>query len=158
MRESELSSGWTFFYKFVFPAVWIPGFGLGTVLLWLVGFHDRNNASPPPELKFQSLGMWFVGAAFILWVASGLKRVRIDGQHLFVSNYFREIRLPFSSVIDVRQNRWLTPRQVTIYFRIATELGDRATFIPKARFRIHFWRIDPVVDELRRLAGLLPNG
>ena len=157
MRGGDLSSAWTFFAKFVFPAVWITGFGLATGLVWFGGLHDGNNALPPPGLRFVFLGIWIVGSTFILWANAGLKRVRMDGRELFVSNYFREIRIPFSAVIDVRQNRWLNSRPITIYFRDATEFGDRASFIPKWRIRLQFWRIDPVVGELKRLAGLVPN-
>jgi hypothetical protein len=157
MRVNELSSAWTFSAKFIFPAVWISGFGLATVLLWLGGLHDRNNALPSPQLKFVFLGAWVLGSTFILRANAGLKRVRTDGQQLIVSNYIREISIPFSAIIDVRQNRWLNSRPITVYFRDATEFGDRATFIPKCRFRIQFWRVDPVVDELKQLAGLVPN-
>jgi hypothetical protein len=29
--------------------------------------------------------------------------------------------------------------------------------MPKQRIAIRFWRVDPVVDELKQLAGLLPD-
>ncbi|MGZ5872754.1 MAG: hypothetical protein ACXWKP_11665 [Bradyrhizobium sp.] len=93
-----------------------------------------------------------VYAALILWVSAGLKRVRMDERQVYVSNYFREIHIPFGAITDVRQNRWLNSRPITIYFRDATEFGDKATFMPKQR--IQFWRIDPVVEELKQLAGL----
>jgi hypothetical protein len=109
------------------------------------------------QVKFVFLGMWVLGSTFILWANAGLKRVRIDGRQLFVSNFVREIRIPFSAIVDVRQNRWLNSRPITIYFRDVTEFGDRATFMPKWRIRILFWRIDPVVDELKQLAALAPN-
>ena len=149
-----ISSAWTFSAKFIFPAAWISGFGLGTILLWLGGFHDRNNALPPPQLKFVFLVVWVLGSTLILWTSAGLKRVRIAERHLQVSNYDREICIPFTEIIDVKQNRWINSRPVTIYFREATEFGDRVTFMPKQRFRIMFWRNDPVVDELKQLAGL----
>lgn len=155
MRNSDLSSAWTFFYKFVFPALWIPGFGSGTVALWLDALHGRNNALPSSAMKFVFLGVWIVGSAFILWNCAGLKRVRADEQQLFVSNYLREICIPFGAVRDVKQNRWLNIRPITIYLGDVTEFGDRATFMPKRRIAVRFWRVDPVVDELKQLAGLL---
>ncbi len=157
MRKSDLSSAWTFSAKFVFPVLWISGFGLGTVSLWLDAFHGRNNELPPSVMKFVFLGVWIIGSAFILRACAGLKRVRVDERQLFVSNYLREICIPFSAVRDVRQNRWLNMRPITIYFRDVTEFGDRATFMPKRRIAIRFWRVDPVVDELKQLAGLLPD-
>jgi hypothetical protein len=107
---------------------------------------------PPPQTKFVFLGVWILGTTFILWASAGLKRVRMDERQLYVSNYFREIQIPFSAIVDVRQSRWLNSRPITIYFRDATEFGDKVTFIPKQRIR--FWRIDPIVEELKQLAGL----
>jgi hypothetical protein len=152
MQERTLSSAWTFWAKFVFPAVWILGFGLGTILLWSGDLVGRNNAMPPPQVKFVFLGVWILGTTFILWSSAGLKRVRMDERQLYMSNYVREIDVPFSAITDVKQNRWLNSRPITIYFRDATEFGDKAAFMPKQR--IQFWRIDPVVNELKQLAGL----
>lgn len=154
MHERNLSSAWTFWTKFILPVVWISGFGTGTILLWLGRFHDRNNAMPPPQEKFVFLAVWILGSTFILWASAGLKRVRMDERQLYVSNYVKEIHIPFSAITDVKQNRWLNSRPITIYFRDATEFGDKARFMPKRRIRIQFWRIDPVVNELRKLAGL----
>jgi hypothetical protein len=157
MGKSDLSSAWTFSAKFVFPVLWISGFGLITVALWSDAYPGRNNELPPPALKFVFLGVWIAGSAFILWACAGLKRVRVDERQLLVSNYLREICIPFSAVRDVSQNRWLNIRPITIYFRDATEFGDQATFVPKWRMAIRIWRVDPVVDELKQLAGLLPK-
>ena len=153
MQERTLSSALTFWTKFIFPALWILGFGTGTVLLWFGKLVDGNHASPPPQMKFLFLGVWVLGTTFILWASAGLKRVRMDERQLYVSNYFREIHIPFAEITDVRQNRWLNSRPITIHFRDATEFGGKATFMPKWRIQL-FWRTDPVVSELKQLAGL----
>ena len=146
MQERTLSSAWTFWMKFIFPAVWISGFGFGAVQLWL---SDRVDT----QMKFVFPGLWILGTSLILWTSAGLKRVRIDERQLYLSNYIREICVPFGEIIDIRQNRWLNSRPITIYFRDATEFGDKATFMPQGRIQL-FWRTDPVVGELRQLAGL----
>ena len=105
-------------------------------------------------MKFAFLALWMVGTTLVLWFSAGLKRVRMDARQLYVSNYIREISVPFSEIIDVRQNRWINYRPITIYFRDATEFGGKATFIPKWRIQLLFWRTDPVVSELKQLAGL----
>jgi hypothetical protein len=153
-QKRNLSSAWTFSAKFVFPAVWITVFGLGTILLWIGGFHDRNNALPSPQLKFALPVMWVLGSTFMFWASTGLKRVHVDERQLHISNYVREICVPFTAVTDVKQNRWINYRPITIYFRDTTEFGDRATFMPKRRFDFRFWRNDPVVSELKQLAEL----
>jgi hypothetical protein len=115
-RVRDLSSAWTFWAKFVFPLVWISGFGLGTIFLWFDDFHGSNNAIPPPEMKFVFLATWILGSVFILWTSAGLKRVRIDECQLYISNYFREACIPFSAIIDVKQNRWINSRPITNLF------------------------------------------
>jgi hypothetical protein len=141
VQERTLSSAWTFWMKYVFPEVWILGFGLATIL------------TPAPQNKIVFLVAWSLGTTSILWANAGLKRVRMDERQLYVSNYFREIYLPFSAITDVKQNRWINSRPITIYFRDATQFGDKVTFMPKQRFQ--FWSVDPVVNELKRLAGLV---
>jgi hypothetical protein len=130
--------------KYVFPVVWISGFGSATIL------------TPAPQNKIVFLVAWSLGTTFILWANAGLKRVRIDERQLHVSNYSREICVPFSAITDVKQNRWINSRPITIYFRDAMQFGDQVTFMPKQR--IQFWSVDPVVNELKRLAGLFPPG
>jgi hypothetical protein len=155
MHEGTLSSAWTFWAKFIFPIFWISIFGVGAISLWFGDFRGRDNTMPPPQMKFIFMSVWVLGSTLILWANAALKQVRIGEHQLHISNYIREISVPFSSIIDVKQNRWLNSRPVTIYFRDATEFGDTATFMPKRHFRVQFWRIDPVVNELKQLAGLL---
>jgi hypothetical protein len=144
VQDRTLSSAWTFWMKYVLPVLWISGFGMATIL------------APAPQNKIVFLVAWSVGTALLLWVNTGLKRVRIDERQLYVSNYLREIDVPFSAITDVKQNRWINSRPITIYFRDATQFGDKVTFMPKQR--IQFWSVDPVVNELKRLAGLVAPG
>jgi hypothetical protein len=146
MQERTLSSDWTYTMKFIFPVVWILGFGVGSAVLWSKAATDT--ATPP----FGFFVAWIAATAFIFWTHLGLKRIRVDDRQLYVSNYLREMSVPFRAIADVKQNRWLSTKPITIYFKDATEFGDKVTFMPKQRFA--FWSEDPTVGELRKLAGL----
>ena len=113
MQERTLSSTWTFWAKFLFPAIWILAFGYVT-FFWSGG---------PSQTRFVFLIVWIAGTASILWAHAGLKRVRMDERQLYMSNYFREIDVPFSAITNVKQNRWINSRPITIYFRDATQFG-----------------------------------
>jgi hypothetical protein len=151
VEAKTLSSAQTLFMKIIFPALWISGFGVGTLALWLGVMHGKNNAPPPDGMKWQFLVIWIVGTAFILWGCSGLKRVRIDKNRLYVSNYIREIHVPLSDVRDVTEVRWINIHPVTVYFRDTTEFGDKIKFMPKVRFLLS-WSSHPIVGELKSLA------
>jgi hypothetical protein len=150
MNERTLSSAQTVWMKFVFPTFWISMFGLVTVALFLGAFLGPHNSLPPDGMKWAFLAVWVAGTIFIYWGCARLKRVRIEDSAIYVSNYLKEIRIPFDAVADVTENRWINIHPVTIHFRTATEFGDRITFMPK--IRIFGWRSHPVVAELRQLA------
>jgi hypothetical protein len=151
MTLRTISSGQTILMKFIFPVAWIGLFGLGTMVLWLAPPHARGGA-PPPEMKWEFLVAWIVGAAFVLWASGGLKKVRLDDETIYISNYVREIGVPLGLIEEVRENRWINIRPVTIQFRHSTEFGDKITFMPKTRV-FWPWTPNPIVAELQALAG-----
>jgi hypothetical protein len=152
MKRRTISSAHTFWMKFVFPIIWISLFGLGTLGLFLGAFRGRDNNPPEAWLKWQFLAMWILGSVFIWWVCARLKKVCIDGDAIYVSNYFKELRISLDTIRDVSENRWINIHPVTIHFRTATPFSDRVVFMPTMRF--FGWRTHPVVGELRKLAHL----
>jgi hypothetical protein len=152
MKARTLSSAETVWMKFLFPIIWISGFGMGTLGLFLGIFHGRDDSAPPEWMKWQFLAFWIAGSAFILWGCARLKRVRLDESGLLVSNYLKEVRIPFDDIRDVTENRWINIHPVTIYFRHSTPFGDRIVFMP--RVRLFSWTSHPVVSEIRSLAHI----
>jgi len=147
-----LSSAQTFLMKVIFPVVWIVGFGIGTLALWFDAMHGAAGETASPETKWQFLAAWVAGSAFILWGCAGLKRVRIDREFLYVSNYRREISVSLSSIATVTENRWINIHPVTVHFRVPTEFGQKVTFMPTVR--LFGWSSHPVVKELQRAARI----
>ncbi len=150
MDPRTLSSAQTFVMKYIFPTMWISGFGIGTLGLFLGAYHGHND--PSPDTKWQFLAAWIAGTSFILWGCARLKRVRVDESGLLVSNYLKETRIPFDDIREVSENRWINIHPVTIHFRRSTPFGERVVFMP--RVRLFSWRSHPVVGELRTLAHI----
>lgn len=107
-------------------------------------------------MKWQFLIMWIIPSGFIFRYCAGLKRVCVDSQNLYVSNYRREITVPLSMIASVTENRWINIHPVTVHFLSPTEFGQEITFMPTVR-PFAFWSRHPVVAELRQLAGLLSD-
>ena len=150
-RMKTISSRATLYFKLL-PVLWSSGFGLGTILLWVGDFRGKNNELPPEGMKYIFTVAWAVGTTASWGLCAGLKRVRIDGTRLYVSNYLEEISIPFSDVVKVTEDRWVNIHPVTIHLKNATEFGDRIKFMPKSRF--FGWTSHPVVHELKNLAGI----
>src|SRR5690349_1301536 len=88
--------------KFVFPALWIGGFTLATLILFLgVGGSTTNTGNPPPpEMKWTFLLATVVGTGFILWTCVPLKKVELDDTALYISNYRDDIVVPLQDIAD----------------------------------------------------------
>jgi hypothetical protein len=136
-----VSSSLTFFYKFIFTTVWSGMFGFATVAMLL----NRN----PAAVGFGAA--WVIGTTILLLFCGRLKRVKLDGDTLFISNYLREISVPVSEIANVRQNRLINLRPVTMTFRKKTPFGSAVTFMPEVSFRL--FSEDDIVTRLRSLTG-----
>ncbi len=149
MRRS-ISSSLTFFYKVVFPPLWIGGFALATLVLFAGGGGLRDNAGnpPPPELRWFFLLATVAGGALLYWFCVRLKRVELDNAALYISNFAREIRVPLQDIEDVTENRWVNIHPVTVHFYRETEFGSSIVFMPEMRW-FAFFRSHPIVAELR---------
>jgi hypothetical protein len=148
--QRTISSGQTFFVKFIFPAFWITVFGAGTLGLFLASFRDNTDAALE-SMKWLFLAMWLLGSAFLYWSCARLKRVRMDGESLYISNYREEIRVALHDVSAVSENRWLSIHPVTVEFCGDSAFGNRIVFIPKVRWW-GAWRSHSIVSELRDAA------
>ncbi len=127
-----LSSGATFGFKFVLPVFWLAYVGtIGWVLFV---------SPPPPPLVIEAvvLAVLLGASGFILWVCTPLKRVRLDGGTLLVSNLRREIRVPLAGIARVSERRWINIHPVTIELRVPTEFGRRVVFMPRVRCCSYF--------------------
>jgi hypothetical protein len=147
MSLRTLSSAQTFWIKFVIPGLWTPLFGAGMLALWPVA-----RAKLPPYLPWFFLLAWLAGIVFSVWIYAGLKRVRMDQDTLYISNFLREIAVPLSEVDSVTEKRWIRSHPVTIVLRHPTELGDKITFLPTVRLFTFAWEPHPVVEQIEMAA------
>jgi hypothetical protein len=132
--------------KIVFPAIWIPVWGFGTLMMFRGGSEDADT-----NAKWIFLIGWASGCAFIYWSCIRLKEVSVDDNFLYVSNFIKEISIPLSEIYDVTENVWLNSHPVTIHLTSPSEFGDKIVFMPKTRF-FAFFSSHPVVNELKELA------
>ncbi|MGC3990226.1 MAG: hypothetical protein QM796_11200 [Chthoniobacteraceae bacterium] len=147
--QRELSSSLTAWWKFIFPAIWISGFGAGTAALWLGAFHGRDNQPPPDWRRWQFLAMWLGASAWLIWFARRLHRVSLQDGVLTASNFFREVSVPVTAISRVTQSYMSRPPTITIYLDHQTSFGHRIVFIPAGR--AHYLSEHPTTTELKEI-------
>ncbi len=141
-----LSSSDTAFQKYVFPVSWFCLAGGVNVLMWSGRLFDPRGGPPSPEADIALLAIWLAPPLLAATLTRLLKRVRMSDHGLLISDYRREIFVPFSAIASVSQPKFEPSETVEIKFRAPTAFGDRITFVPRARFA--FWRRDPALGEL----------
>jgi hypothetical protein len=121
-----ISSSVTFFYKYIFSAGIVIGFGVSTVTVFLNPLRSAE--------RWDVALTWVVGSLLVWWFSARIKRVRIDEKYLYISNYWKEVRVPLINVTQVRDNMWIDIHPVTIKLSISTSFGSSIVFIPRVRF------------------------
>ena len=151
-----LSSAWTFFYKFVFPTVWIGGFAVGTLLMFTAA-DSFEGGGDVCEMRWYFLTAIVLGGAAIYWSCMRLKKVTLDGDVLLISNFRKEIAIPLLDLERVSGSIFMHPELVWLHFRRPTEFGTKIVFMGKSRFSFGFTR-HPIVKELGELIEQLSTG
>ena len=152
--QRTLSSGMTFVIKWLFPLVWSAGWGFGTIALLLHPETAVFNGVPvgaPPGTGLLMLAAWLIATPFLVAIGWGLKRVRLSGSDLLVSNYLREARIPLRDVEAVRRRIFPHAGGIAIDFVTPTVFGRSISFI--AGHRTRFGGVDALVDELNSLVA-----
>lgn len=150
--RAEISSRTTFVYKFIFPAIWIPLFGF----VAYVALNAGRSGSGEKTVGIVMVSAWLIVSAFLLRLVISLRRVQLRDGRIYASNYRREIEIAPGEIERVTQNVWMNVRPITLHLRHETSFGRRIRFLPPSRVIFTFWKEDPIVDQLRRFAGLLP--
>lgn len=137
-----ISSRQTIFVKFVFPVAWL---GVSVSFAFVLWFKRAEAPGFKKPFLLESL----VVGVFVFWFARRLKKVRVDEEFLYVSNWRSEVRVPLRDVSDCLWRNWWRPAWVVVRLRAQTRFGKHIVFIPKSQWR-HLG-IHPVVGELRFL-------
>jgi len=140
----QLSSSITFFYKFIFPSVWLLGFGGGTLAMLKSG----NQHAPIFVLAT------VLGASSLCWLVFPLKRVIAVEGGLLVSNYLKEELIPYPQITTIHENKWINIRPITLTLKAPCRFGLKIRFMPYQQLSFAFWRDHPASEFLRsRIAG-----
>jgi len=148
MPPVRLSSRLTLLYKLIFPAVWILGFAGGT--LAMLTSREANAHGAAVFFAVATL----VGTLFLSATCFPLKTVIATQEGIVVSNFVRQIQIPYDQIVSVNENKWLNTRHTTIWLRADSSFGQKIRFQPYTQFTFRFWKDHPAVDLLRERVRL----
>ena len=134
----------TFFYKIILPVFFLI---CAAVLPTAIYLYDRNNNSVAAVFMFLFLLM---SAALIFVTSKASKKLSLDGDILYVSNYRKEIIVPVSNIAKIL---WFGDvRPAMIYLKTPSEFGKKINFHPNVKATSG--TLNPIVEELKSLAKI----
>lgn len=148
MERRTISALSTPIYKFVWPPVFLIS------PIWFVfgGFAKQvGNDQFFRDYALLFIFIFLFNAAIFGWLALKVKRVEVDAEHLYVSDYRKEVRIPLEEIVDVTEMRWVQPHWVTVHLTRPSDFGKKIVFVPPWRFGA-FWTKNELVGDLKELA------
>jgi len=149
----RISTNLTLFYKIFIPTFWIVFFGAVLLASLLLPYPYVGNI---PRSTFQ-IGMLLfflsgVGALYITLMP--LKRVEMDRDFVYVTNYFKTYRYPYHNIEKIEVSKFLFFSTAVLHLREGGRFGKHMRFVPSL-FRLRdFLESNPAIEAELEVEGL----
>ncbi len=142
----QVSTSLTLFLKFFIPVFWtviVLGFNLA---IWTL---DGNMFAGIPIQTFRIgiLIFLLVGVAFFYFTVLQLKRVEMDQTHIFVTNYFKNFKYPWSNIENIEERDFVIFRTIHIVLKEPGTFGKKIAFVASRRKFNTFIKENPYLFE-----------
>lgn len=143
----RLSSSSTFFYKRIFPVIWLFIPAVFVAMIWLV--PQRQG---PPDWMFVLVPLLMTGVGFVVFrklIFDLLDEVWLDGDHLVLGTRGEKARVALRDVVNVNATSMTNPPRITLLLRTDSRFGRNVSFIPASpRGFAAAFKPDPIATEL----------
>ena len=142
----RISSNLTLVYKIVLPVFWLVLVGGTTVAILLANFAGVGNTSAL-TVKGVMLFIFASGTLFLALTLMRLKRVEVGPEGIYVTNYFKNVRYPFSEVESITATSLLIFSVATLHLKGKGSFGQHLPFIPSPSRFYAFFEENPELKE-----------
>lgn len=134
IRPIHVSSNWTLFLKILLPIVWGVFFGLTTIVFWISKEPSVGSIS---MFNFRLLmtSFFITGMTVLYFSLMQLKRVEVDENFLYITNYKDTARYPFHNIEKLEEADYFIFKTVHVYFKEAGIFGKKVVFLSN-QFRL----------------------
>jgi len=143
-KPKLISSLSTTFWKWIFPAFWIPGMGVVAVMAWL----DLLDKTLPLGGKLAIFGVWVGASTLLIGWSRALHHVWLAEDHLLVSGGGRRVRVPLEHIQEISESRFQKVKHIKVSLNQPTAIGRVFRFIAPMSFQPPF-SDHPVVKEIK---------
>ncbi|NUO01246.1 MAG: hypothetical protein HUU01_11585 [Saprospiraceae bacterium] len=128
MKTHRISSNLTLLFKFFIPIFWVVFFGAFTVVVFAYNYEYYGNI-PGRTMRWGTFLFYAGGVTLIVMTLWRLKRVETGEDFLYITDYFRHRKYPFTGVEKLGETNLFLVKVVTIHFIVPGTFGKRIFFI-----------------------------
>ncbi len=124
----RISSNASLFWKIFFPTFWFAFYGILTVALWAYTGEEQSFLL---DKGFRwGITIFYVLGSFVIFLTIlQIKRVEYEDEKLYVTNYFRTIRIPFELISHISIQNFGVFKRGKIYLHKNTPFGKSIVFM-----------------------------
>jgi hypothetical protein len=146
MKTFQISSSWTLFLKLVVPILWTTVFGLFAIAS-LVTSNINIGDLPITSFRIGNIFFFLLGLWVIYKTVYKLKRVDMDGEYAYITNYLKNIRYPIQDIEKLEIGaRLLFFYNSTIILKGEGSFGSRIPFVLSKRKLNRFLAAHPQLE------------
>ncbi|HMQ64365.1 MAG TPA: hypothetical protein PKE06_27020 [Flavilitoribacter sp.] len=138
----RVSTNLTLFFKFFVPIFWIVLFGSFTVAVLALNYDHYGDFRGGP-FRIGTLVFYVSGVIMLLFTLLRLKRVEMDSEFIFATNYFKYARYPYHQVEKISESSFLFLKVVRVTLKTAGIFGKSFMFIASNNRYRAFWTEHP---------------
>jgi len=124
----RVSSNLTLLLKLFIPIFWSVFFGAFTIALWLED-HVVTGALPIEYLRYGMTIFFLIGMALFYFTVVQLKRVEMDAEYLYTTNYIKTARYPWQQVEKIDEKDYMLFKTGHVYLKENGIFGKKLTFL-----------------------------
>lgn len=152
-KTHNITASSTLFFKYFLPTIYVVFFGT-LMIVFLFADKFRVGSMSPMAFKIAYMALFVAVVALMYFTLFRLKRVEVDDQHIYITNYLKIFRYPFASIERI------TATDYGIWLVMQVHLVQPGHFGRRSTFLVHRRRLTQYLADYpeNRSALKLPDG
>ncbi len=147
VNMQRVSSNLTLFLKLFLPTVWIVFFTTFGTMLFIIDEYKLPFLTSP-YFKYPYILFFVLFLTLLYFTFIQLKRVEMDGQFYYVSNYMKTFRLVYDDIEKVDKMKLGPLMWVTYKLKAKGSFGKKITFLANNQLYNMFMNDHPEIAKL----------
>lgn len=154
MKSQLVSASSTLMLKYLLPILFSSFFGCFTAFVLFVFPASWFQGAPLPVwvIKLLVLGFWLSSMLLFYAICKPLRRVEMDLDYMYVSDYFKTYRYTYESIDRLEERNYLLFKVMQVEFYEAGSMGKQFSFVVGYRFAPLLQKFPEIAQRLIRKA------